>query len=192
MTQPPITNHEAERAGRSRAALRHRRRTHGGRGRAAEGHGLRDGRRPACRRGSLYRLHPDGDLRIARLVARPQRQFHGNARDPDCHAARTGRAGRRCRQACRGDRHAGRAGRRDASRGEAPEAGIRGEFHLGTGAYRLQGGNRPRDRAGPGAQAPWGPHHETRLLCRSAEPRATGSGNFADHAGGGGGDVRWC
>ena len=61
-------------------------------------------------------------------------------------------------EACRGDRHAGRAGRRDASRGEAPEAGVRGELHLHAGADRLQGGGRPRDRAGPGCPSSFGVH----------------------------------
>ena len=37
--------------------------------------------------------------------------------------------------------------------GAAAAARIRRELHLDAGADRLQGGNRPRDRAGPGAEA---------------------------------------
>ena len=71
--------------------LRSRRRSHGRGNCLAEGDGLRDRGRLARRRGSLHRLHTDGGLRAARLLARAQRQLHHHAGHPDRHRARPDR-----------------------------------------------------------------------------------------------------
>ena len=170
-------------------APRRGRRPHGRRGRAAQGDGLRDGRRAAGRCRPVHRLHPDGGLRVARLVARAQRQFDGDAGDTDRHATRTRRARRRPGEARHGDGHAGRAGRRDAARGQAAEARVRGELHFHAGADRLQGRGRPGGRARPDAQAHRCAHHQARLLCRRPEPGAACSGHIVGHARGGRGDL---
>ena len=72
-----------------------------------------------------------------------------------------------------GDGHAGGPGRRDAGPGEAAEAGVRGELHFRTGPDGLQGGHRPRDRAGPGAETPRNPHHEAGVLSRISSALCT-------------------
>ena len=171
-------------------ALRRGRRPHGRRGRSAQGHGLCDGGRPAGGGGAVHRLHPDGDLRAARLVARAQRQLHHHPGDPDRHATRPGGPRRRSGEARHRDRDAHRAGRRDAGAGAADAPGLRRQLHFHAGAGRLQGGHRPRHRAGPGAEAPGHPHHQAGLLPRPSQRRAAPSRHVADDAGRGRGDVR--
>ena len=77
-----------------------------------------------------------------------------------------------------------RARRRDSADRPPAATGLRGEFHLDAGADRLQGGDRPRDRAGPGAEIAGHPHHEARILRRCPERRSTRAGHVADHASG--------
>ncbi len=89
-----------------------------------------------------------------------------------------------------GDSHADRAGRRNAGGRAAPETGVRRELHLDAGADRLQGGDRPRHRAGPGAEAARHPYHEAGILRRCPQRRATLARHLADHAGGRSGHVR--
>ena len=68
--------------------------------------------------------------------------------------------------------------------------GFVANFISDAGADRLQGRHRPRDRAGPGAEAPGHPHHQSGILPRSARRRAAHARDLADHAGRGRGDVR--
>ena len=67
--------------------------------------------------------------------------------------------------------------------------GFRRQLHFRAGADRLQGRDRPRDRAGPGAEAAGHPHHQAGILRRSPQRRAARSRDVADHARGGRRDV---
>ena len=156
-----------------RTALRRDRRPDGSGGCSSEGDGLRDGCRLAGCGRPVYRVHPDGDLRAARLVAGAERQLHHHAGDPRRHAARTGRAGRRPGEAGHGDGHADGAGRCNAALGAADASGVCRQLHFRAGADGLQSGDRPGDRARPGAEAPGSPHRQARLLPRSPERRAS-------------------
>ena len=189
MTRAPERN-EHGRAGRASVAPGRDRWPDGGRGRAAEGDGLRDGGGIARCSRPVHRPRPDGDLRAARHVARAERQFDDHAGDTGRHAARPGRAGRRPGQADSRNRHVERAGRRDAAAGAAAAPRIRRQLHLHTGADRLQGRHRTRDRAGPGAEAVRPAHREARLLSRRPERRASAARDLVDHVGRGRGDIR--
>ena len=182
--------HESTRPALPVVAFRHCRRP-GRRGRRpAQGHGVRNGGRSAGGGWALHRLYSDGDLRAARLIAGAQRQFHHHPGDPDRHATRPGRPRRRSGEARDGDCGAHRAGRRDAGGGAADAPGIRRQLHVHARADGLQGRHRPRDRPGPGAEAPRDSHHEGRIRPRSVRHRAAPAHHFADHAGRRCGDVR--
>ena len=75
---------------------------------------------------------------------------------------------------------------------QADAPGICRQLHFHAGADRLQSGDRPRDRAGPGAEAPGNPHHQAGLLPRPSQRRAARSRDLADDARGRRRDVRWC
>ena len=88
------------------------------------------------------------------------------------YATRPGRPRRRSGEALDGDCGAHRAGRGDAGGGAADAPGIRRQLHFHARADGLQGRHRPRDRPGPGAEAPRDSHHEGRIRPRSVRHRA--------------------
>ena len=93
-------------------------------------------------------------------------------------------------EAHHGNGDADRAGRRDAGIGTVDEAGLCCELHFRAGTDRFQGGDRPRDRSRPGAQAPRHPHRQAGVLRRHPERRPARSRHVAADARGRGGDVR--
>ena len=137
-----------------RASFRRRGRAHGRRRRPAQGHGLRHSGRPAggCR--PLHRLRSLGRLWPAGLVPRPQREFDHDAGHPD---------GRRTRHCVVPDGDPAKLLTATATltalvgalllAGQAAAARLRRQLHLRAGADGLQGRDRARDPAGPGARS---------------------------------------